>query len=37
MAFIMDIPIELIVYVFGHLSPPDGLSLAATCRKLCDA
>ena len=29
----MNIPIELIIYVFGHLSPPDVLSLAATCRK----
>lgn len=29
----MDIPIELILYIFGHLPPPDVLSLAATCRK----
>lgn len=29
----MDIPIELTIYVFGHLSPPDVLSLAATCKK----
>ena len=30
---VMDIPIELILHIFGHLSPPDVLSLAATCRK----
>lgn len=30
----MDIPIELILYIFGHLPPPDVLNLAPTCRKL---
>lgn len=29
----MDIPIELMLCIFGYLSPPDVLSLAATCRK----
>lgn len=30
----MDIPIKLILYIFGQLPPPDVLNLAATCRKL---
>lgn len=30
----MDIPIELIIYILGHLPPSDVLNLAATCRKL---
>lgn len=30
---IMDIPIELMLCISGYLSPPDVLSLAATCRK----
>lgn len=29
----MFLPIELTIYIFGHLSSPDILSFAATCRK----
>lgn len=33
----MDLPVELIIYIFGNLAPPDVLSLAATCKRFLNA